>query len=245
MARFFMAGTNLDGGRAYIRGRDAEHVRVLRLRPGEDVVICDGHGTDYRCRIVSPLGEEVEAEVVEVVPCKGEPAVDVTVYAGLPKGERTDFLIQKCVEAGAKRIVFFDCERCVAKLDGRSVDKKLERFNRISQAAAEQSGRGIIPQVDYVHDYVEMLDQAAKADTWLFMYETGDDRVPMKEAIEGAGDFKSASIVTGPEGGFTLAEARLAKGAGATLCSMGERIFRCETAPVVAVTAIMYAKGEL
>ncbi|HIS43933.1 MAG TPA: 16S rRNA (uracil(1498)-N(3))-methyltransferase [Candidatus Scatomorpha merdigallinarum] len=245
MARFFMAGTNLDGGRAYIRGRDAEHVRVLRLRPGEDVVICDGHGTDYRCRIVSPLGEEVEAEVVEVVPCKGEPAVDVTVYAGLPKGERADFLIQKCVEAGAKRIVFFDCERCVAKLDGRSVDKKLERFNRISQAAAEQSGRGIIPQVDYVHDYVEMLDQAAKADTWLFMYETGDDRVPMKEAIEGAGDFKSASIVTGPEGGFTLAEARLAKGAGATLCSMGERIFRCETAPVVAVTAIMYAKGEL
>ena len=244
MARFFMAGTNLDGGRAYIRGRDAEHVRVLRLRPGEDVVICDGHGTDYRCRIVSPLGEEVEAEVVEVVPCKGEPAVDVTVYAGLPKGERADFLIQKCVEAGAKRIVFFDCERCVAKLDGRSVDKKLERFNRISQAAAEQSGRGIIPQVDYVHDYVEMLDQAAKADTWLFMYETGDDRVPMKEAIEGAGDFKSASIVTGPEGGFTLAEARLAKGAGATLCSMGERIFRCETAPVVAVTAIMYAKGE-
>ncbi len=240
-----MAGTNLDGGRAYIRGRDAEHVRVLRLRPGEDVVICDGHGTDYRCRIVSPLGEEVEAEVVEVVPCKGEPAVDVTVYAGLPKGERADFLIQKCVEAGAKRIVFFDCERCVAKLDGRSVDKKLERFNRISQAAAEQSGRGIIPQVDYVHDYVEMLDQAAKADTWLFMYETGDDRVPMKEAIEGAGDFKSASIVTGPEGGFTLAEARLAKGAGATLCSMGERIFRCETAPVVAVTAIMYAKGEL
>ena len=240
-----MAGTNLDGGRAYIRGRDAEHVRVLRLRRGEDVVICDGHGTDYRCRIVSPLGEEVEAEVVEVVPCKGEPAVDVTVYAGLPKGERADFLIQKCVEAGAKRIVFFDCERCVAKLDGRSVDKKLERFNRISQAAAEQSGRGIIPQVDYVHDYVEMLDQAAKADTWLFMYETGDDRVPMKEAIEGAGDFKSASIVTGPEGGFTLAEARLAKGAGATLCSMGERIFRCETAPVVAVTAIMYAKGEL
>lgn len=245
MARFFMAGTNLDGGRAIIRGRDAEHVRVLRLRPGEDVVICDGHGTDYRCRIVSPLGEEVEAEVVEVVPCRGEPAVDVTVYAGLPKGERADYLIQKCVEAGAKRIVFFDCERCVAKLDGRSVDKKLERFNRISQAAAEQSGRGVIPQVDYVHNYVDMLNMAAKADAWLFMYEAGDDRVPMKEAIEAAGEFKTASVVTGPEGGFSLAEARLAKGAGATLCSMGERIFRCETAPVVAVTAIMYARGEL
>lgn len=211
MARFFMFGTNLDGGRAYIRGRDAEHVRVLRLRPGEELVICDGKGKDYRCRYITSTRDEVEAEVVEVVPCKGEPDVDVTVYAGLPKGERADFLIQKCVEAGAKRIVFFDCERCVARPDGRSMDKKLERFNRISQSAAEQSGRGMIPQVDYIHDYVEMLDSAMKADVRLFMYETGDDRVPMKEAIEGAGDFKSASVITGPEGGFSLAEARLAR----------------------------------
>ena len=245
MPRFFMAGTSLAGGRAFIRGKDAEHVRVLRLRPGEDVVICDGAGKDYRCRIVSALSDEVEAEVVEVVPCRGEPSVAVTVYAGLPKGERADFLIQKCVEAGAGRIVFFDCERCVAKLDGRSVDKKLERFNRISQSAAEQSGRGIIPPVEYIHDYVEMLDSALKADACLFMYETGEDRAPLREAIEAAGDFKSVSLITGPEGGFSLAEARLAKGAGAVLCSMGERIFRCETAPVVAVTAVMYAKGEL
>ena len=212
MARFFMFGTNLDGGRAYIRGRDAEHVRVLRLRPGEELVICDGKGKDYRCRYITSTKDEVEAEVVEVVPCKGEPDVDVTVYAGLPKGERADFLIQKCVEAGAKRIVFFDCERCVARPDGRSMDKKLERFSRISQSAAEQSGRGMIPQVDYIHDYVEMLDSAMKADVRLFMYETGDDRVPMKEAIEGAGEFKSSL---------------------------------CETAPVLAVTAIMNAKGEL
>ena len=245
MPRFFMAGTSLAGGRAFIRGKDAEHVRVLRLRPGEDVVICDGAGTDYRCRIVSSLSDEVEAEVVEVVPCRGEPAVAVTVYAGLPKGERADYLIQKCVEAGAGRIVFFDCERCVAKLDGRSVDKKLERFNRISQSAAEQSGRGIIPPVEYIRSYVEMLDSAIKSEACLFMYETGEDRAPLREAIEAAGDFKSISLITGPEGGFSLAEARLAKGAGAVLCSMGERIFRCETAPVVAVTAVMYAKGEL
>ena len=245
MPRFFMAGTSLAGGRAFIRGKDAEHVRVLRLRPGEDVVICDGTGKDYRCRIVSALSDEVEAEVVEVVPCRGEPSVAVTVYAGLPKGERADFLIQKCVEAGAGRIVFFDCERCVAKLDGRGVDKKLERFNRISQSAAEQSGRGIIPPVEYIHDYVEMLDSALKADACLFMYEAGDDRAPLREAIEAAGDFKSISLITGPEGGFSLAEARLAKGAGAVLCSMGERIFRCETAPVVAVTAVMYSKHEI
>ena len=128
MARFFMAGTNIEGGRAIIRGQDAEHIRVLRMRPGEDVVICDGRGTDYRCRLVSSGPEEAEAEVIEVVPCKGEPGVEVTVYAGLPKGERADFLVQKCIEAGASRIVFFNCERCVARPDGRSMAKKLERF---------------------------------------------------------------------------------------------------------------------
>ncbi len=245
MARFFMAGSNIKGGRAIIRGQDAEHIRVLRMRPGEDVVICDGAGTDYRCRLVSSGPEEAEAEVLEVVPCRGEPSVEVTVYAGLPKGERADFLVQKCVEAGASGIVFFNCERCVAKPDGRSMEKKLERFARIAESAAQQSGRGKIPTVEYQHNYVETINRAIKAELRLFMYETGEDRVPMKEAIETAGDFKTASVVTGPEGGFTEAEAKMAKVCGMRLCSMGERILRCETAPVIAVSAVMYATGNL
>ena len=245
MARFFMTGTNIFGGRAVIRGQDAEHIRVLRMRPGEDVVICAGKGTDYRCRLVSSGPEEAEAEVLEGVPCRGEPRVEVTVYAGLPKGERADFLVQKCIEAGASRIVFFNCERCVARPDGRSMEKKLERFSRIAEAAAQQSGRGKIPTVEYEHSYVEMLKRAIKAEAKLFMYETGEGRSPLKQAIEAAGEFKTASVVTGPEGGFTEAEAKMARVCGLTLCSMGERILRCETAPVVAVSAIMYAAGEL
>ena len=245
MARFFMTGTNIFGGRAVIRGQDAEHIRVLRMRPGEDVVICDGKGTDYRCRLVSSGPEEAEAEVLEVVPCRGEPRVEVTVYAGLPKGERADFLVQKCIEAGASGIVFFNCERCVARPDGRSMEKKLERFSRIAEAAAQQSGRGKIPTVEYEHSYVEMLNRAIKAEAKLFMYETGEGRSPLTQAIEAAGEFKTASVVTGPEGGFTEAEAKMARVCGLTLCSMGERILRCETAPVVAVSAIMYAAGEL
>ena len=171
--------------------------------------------------------------------------MEVTVYAGLPKGERADFLVQKCIEAGASGIVFFNCERCVARPDGRSMAKKLERFSRIAEAAAQQSGRGKIPTVEYEHSYVEMLNRAIKAEAKLFMYETGEGRSPLKQAIEAAGEFKTASVVTGPEGGFTEAEAKMARVCGLTLCSMGERILRCETAPVVAVSAIMYAAGEL
>lgn len=245
MARFFMAGTNLLGGTAIIRGKDAEHIRVLRLRPGERVVICDGKGTDYLCHLVRSDEKEAEVEVVEVVPCKAEPSVAVTVYAGLPKGERADLIVQKCTEAGADEIVFFNSERCVARPKADSTDSKLERFQRIAESAAQQSGRGKIPQVRYLMNYVEMLDAAIKQELRLFLYETGEDRTPLQAAIRAAGTFQTAAVITGPEGGFTEAEAKMARSCGFSVCSMGERILRCETAPLVALTAVMYETHNL
>ena len=242
MARFFMAGTNLMGGTAIIRGRDAEHVQVLRIRPGEDVTICDTQGTDYKCRLVRADKEEAEFEVVEVVPCRGEPSVEVTVLCGLPKGDRVDYIIQKSVEAGAHGIVFFQSARSVAKPDDPY--KKLERWNRISEEAAKQSGRGIIPKVTWAPDYGEVLNTAVHHDLPLFMYETGE-REALKDVLEANISVSSVSILTGPEGGFEPFEADLARIAGLHICSMGERILRCETAPVVAVTAVMYATGNL
>jgi len=245
MARFFMAGTNLKGGMAIIKGRDAEHIQVLRMKPGERIVICDGKGTDYMCRLVRSDDDGAEAEIVEVTPCKAEPTVSVTVFAGLPKGDKSDLIVQKCTEAGANAVVFFDCERCVARPKEKSFDNKLERWQRIAEAAAQQSGRGIIPQVRFISNYVEMLDAVMKNDAKLFMSETGDGRLPLREAIESAGGFASAAVVTGPEGGFTEAEAAMARSCGFAMCSMGERILRCETAPIIALTAIMYATGNL
>lgn len=242
MARFFIAGTNFPNGRAIIRGRDADHIRVLRLRAGDDIVICDGAGRDYKCRLVQTLEHEAEAEVIEVVPCKAEPTVRTTVFAGLPKGERSDFLVQKCTEAGAAEIVFFSCTRCVAK--AVNMEKKLERWQRIAEEAAKQSGRGIIPQVGWAGELADAFDVAVKKDVGLFMYETGE-REAMGDVLEANKSVSTAAIVTGPEGGFAPFEAELAKIVGLHLCSMGERILRCETAPVVALTATMYATGNL
>ena len=239
MPRFFMAGTNILGGMAIMTGRDAEHVRVLRLRPGEDMIICDGKGTDYKCRLVKADKEQVEAEVIEIVPCPAEPSVQVTVLCGLPKGDRTDYIIQKCVEAGASEIMFFQSDRCVAKPD--KPEKKLERWQRIAEEAAKQSGRGIIPQVSWAGEYADI---AVKKDLGLFMYETGE-REALNAVLEANSDVKTAAIVTGPEGGFAPFEADLARIVGLHICSMGERILRCETAPVVAVSALMYATGNL
>ena len=242
MPRFFMAGTNILGGMAIMKGRDAEHVRVLRLRPGEDMIICDGQGTDYKCRLVSADKEQVEAEVIEVVPCPAEPSVKVTVLCGLPKGDKTDYIIQKCVEAGAYEIMFFDSERCIAKPD--KPEKKLERWQRIAEAAAKQSGRGIIPQVSWAGDFTAVLDIAVKKDLGLFMYETGE-REKLDDVLSANKDIATAAIITGPEGGFAQFEADLARVCKLHICSMGERILRCETAPVVALTAAMYATGNL
>ena len=242
MPRFFMAGTNILGGMAIMKGRDAEHVRVLRLRPGEDMIICDGQGTDYKCRLVKADKEQVEAEVIEVVRCPAEPSVKVTVLCGLPKGDKTDYIIQKCVEAGAYEILFFSSSRCIAKLGNE--EKKLERWQRIAEEAAKQSGRGIIPQVGWAGELADAFDVAVKKDVGLFMYETGE-REAMGDVLEANKSVSTAAIVTGPEGGFAPFEAELAKIVGLHLCSMGERILRCETAPVVALTAAMYATGNL
>ena len=242
MARFFMAGTNIAGGMAIMKGRDAEHVRVLRLRPGEDMIICDGRGTDYKCRLVKADKEQVEAEVVEVVRCPAEPSVKVSVLCGLPKGDKTDYIIQKSVEAGAEEILFFTSARCVAKPE--TPEKKLERWQRIAEEAAKQSGRGIIPRVSWAGDFAGALDAAVKKDLGLFMYETGE-REALNAVLEANPGSKTAAVMTRPEGGFEPFEADLARIAGLHICSMGERILRCETAPVVALTAIMYATGNL
>ncbi len=245
MPRFFMAGGNFAGGTVLITGADAEHAKVLRLKIGDKIVVCDGDKTDHHCTIRRITPDEVEAEVVESVPCPAEPSVRCTILAGLPKqGERSDFIVQKCTESGASEIVFFVSHRCVARPDEKGLEKKLARWQRIAEEAAKQSGRGVIPTVSAVGSFAEALDIAAKTELPLFMYETGE-RVELREAIEQAGPVTSAAILTGPEGGFEPFEAELARKIGFRICAMGPRILRCETAPLAALTALMYATGNL
>lgn len=245
MPRFFLTGgSSIAGGTAFIVGEDAAHAKVLRLRVGEHLIVCDG-GQDHHCSVTRITPEEVEAEIFETVPCKGEPTVRTAVLCGLPKGDKADYIVQKCVEAGAGEIVFFRSHRCVAQFhsDGER-DKKLQRWQRISEEAAKQSGRGLIPVVSYVDDLAEAFNKAGEAQLRLFMYETGE-RETLKETVEAALPVSSAAIITGPEGGFEPYEAELAGIMGLHICSMGPRIFRCETAPVAALSAIMYATGNM
>ena len=244
MPRFFMAGGNIGKGAAVIYGSDAEHIRVLRMKIGDELIICDGEGSDHRCRISRISDGCVETEVLGTEPSPAEPSLRCTVLAGFPKGERADYIVQKCTECGAAEIVFFQCTRCVARPDEKSMEKKRARFNRIAEEAAKQSGRGIIPKVSAAPDFAGALDIAVKTQLPLFMYETGE-RTPLKTALESSHGVSTAAIMTGPEGGFERFEADLAAAVGIKLCSMGPRILRCETAPVAALTALMYETGNM
>jgi len=244
MPRFFLTGgSNIAGGTAFIVGEDAAHAKVLRLRIGERLIVCDGLGKDHHCTVTKITPDEVEAEIVETVPCLGEPSVRVVVLCGLPKGDKADTIVQKCTEAGAAEIRFFQSHRCVAKL-GKDREKKVARWQRIAQEAAKQSGRGIIPAVGVLEDIAQAFNAAKAADLPLFMYETGERRT-LKDTLESCPNAASAAVITGPEGGFEPFEAELAGIMGLHVCSMGPRIFRCETAPVAALSAIMYATGNM
>ena len=184
MARFFIAGSTAVGGTVLLSGEDAAHAKVLRLRVGDRIIVCDGARTDRHCTIRRITPEAVEAEVVEAVPCPAEPDVRAVVLAGLPKqGERSDFVVQKCTESGASEIVFFVSHRCVARPDPKGLEKKLQRWRRIAEEAAKQSGRGIIPAVSAVESFDRALDIANRTELPLFLYETGE-RVPLRDAID-------------------------------------------------------------
>lgn len=245
MPRFFIEHIDIESKSIVITGRDAEHIKVLRMRVGEALTVCNGKGTDLHCVLTGSDGKTAYADVIEAVPSKSESSVRVRIYAGLAKGDRVDYVTQKCTEMGAEEIVFFNCDRCVVRLDPKKgADKKVERWQRIAEEAAKQSGRGIIPTVRYMDSYKQMLAEAAENDLKLFMYETGD-RISMQEAIRSALPCTTAAIITGPEGGFTPEEAEQARGIGFAVCAMGPRILRCETAPLIPLTAVLYETGNL
>lgn len=245
MPRFFIDHIDPAAPTVTITGRDAEHIRVLRMRPGEELTLCDGKGTELRCVLTASDGKTAYADVREVAASTSEAAVPVHIYAGLAKGDRVDYVVQKCTELGAHDITFFHCERCIVRLDPKKgAEAKLTRLQRIAEEAAKQSGRGIIPQVRYLDSYDSMLQEAALHPLKLFLYETGD-RISLRSAIRGALPADSAAVITGPEGGFTPAEAEAARAAGFAVCAMGPRILRCETAPLIPLTAILYETGDL
>ena len=184
----------------------------------------------------------VELSVLERRLSATEAAVKVSVYMAFPKADKLEHVIQKATELGAYEIVAFPSARCISKPDDKSLKKKLERWQKIAASAAEQSGRGVIPEVIALPSFAAALDRAAQADMALMFYEN-EHATTLRMALESS-SFKTVSLLTGPEGGLEEKEVEQARAAGLQVCTLGSRILRCETAPLCALSAVMYAVGE-
>ena len=241
MVRFFVAPEELALENIILTGENAQHAKVLRLKAGEEVLVCDGARQECRCLVESTAGEFV-LKILERRASDAEAAVKVSVYMAFPKADKLEHVIQKATELGACEIVAFPSARCISKPDDKSLKKKLERWQKIAASAAEQSGRGAIPEVIVLPSYAAALQRAAKADKALMFYEN-EHATTLRMALESSG-FRTVSLLTGPEGGLEEKEVQQARDAGLQICTLGSRILRCETAPLCALSAVMYAAGE-
>ena len=240
MPRFFSEHCNEQS--CYIYGPDASHIsKSLRMKIGESLTVCDQKGTDYDCVIESIDPNVIRLKVLGKKATLTEPNVQLTLYMALPKSDKMELIIQKCVELGITRIVPVITSRCISRPDDKTFQKKIERYQKIAYEAAKQSGRGVVPEICDKINFKKAIEIASKDDTAMIFYENGGEDISsfLKNAS------KTISIFVGAEGGFDSSEISLAIESGVLPATLGPRILRCETAPISATSIIMYLTGNM
>ncbi len=240
MPRFFI--NDIDEENMKITGSDARHIGYsLRMKCGEELTVCCC-GIDYSCVIRSITGDEVYLDVAGKQRCAAEPNVEVTLFQAVPKLDKLEFIIQKSVELGVSRIVPVLTRRCISRPDSRDFEKKLGRLNKIAEEAAKQSGRGIIPKVASIVSYKKSLEMMSELDKTILLYEEEGGRSFGEVDFDGV---KTIGVVVGSEGGFDKEEADAAVNAGAERVWLGKRVLRCETAPITALSILMFLTNNM
>lgn len=244
MYQFFVKPEQIDveHKRVWITGSDVNHiVNVLRIKQGEEFAVSNGvDGKEYRCSMISYTRDQVLCELRFIKEDEIELPVRVHLFQGLPKADKMELIIQKAVELGVYEIIPVTMERCVVKLDAKKEAGKLSRWNAISEAAAKQSKRKVIPEVVPVMSYKEALKKAAAMDVRLVPYELAEGMRKTRELIGAIEPGQDIAVMIGPEGGFAEKEIEAAMDCGMTPITLGKRILRTETAGVTVMAWIMY-----
>ncbi len=243
MPKFFVKSENIDDHTITLENDNARHIgSVLRSKVGDIITVCDGKGRDYECEITDISKGRVTAKIVDIFTNNNEPELKITLYQALPKSDKMELVIQKCIEIGVDRIVPVKTEHTVVKLDGKE-DKKLARWNKIAEAAAKQSGRGKIPRVENIMDFKSAIDEAVGLDGAVIPYEK-EGKNTLKSYVKSFSG-KTIGIFIGPEGGFSQGEIEYALSRGILSVTLGKRILRTETAGLVASVILLYELEDL
>jgi 16S rRNA (uracil1498-N3)-methyltransferase len=245
MRRFFVQPELLRENSGTISGELFRHIStVLRLKPGASLILADGCGHEA-IALIKDIGKE--GITLDLQPCyavsEEEQTLSITLYQGLPKGEKLDLILQKATELGVSRIAPFNAERSVVRLDSDRLEKKLSRWERIVREAARQSGRNSVPSVGFYGNVQEVLEGEAGS-LKLLLWE-GEKEQGLRETIVQTEKPAAVAIIIGPEGGLTSAEAAQAERAGYIPVTLGNRILRTETAGLAVVSILQHVWGDL
>ncbi|MCQ4086160.1 16S rRNA (uracil(1498)-N(3))-methyltransferase [Saccharibacillus sp. JS10] len=250
MQRYFVEKEQVEANKVRILGEDARHIsRVMRGRPGDKIIVCDGADLVVLAELETVEQSEVIADIIEEIAEKSEARFRVSIAQSLPKGDKLETVIQKCTEIGAHEFIPFLSERTVVQYDAKKEEKRLQRWSKIAKEAAEQSHRSRIPNVSQPLTYKQLLKRFGDYDLILFCYEK-ENGLQLRDAVRPFAQSHTEAganilLIIGPEGGFSEREALEAEAAGAAITGLGKRILRAETAGMTALSCILYESGEM
>lgn len=244
MYRFFVNPEQLQQEPIRIGDEDYNHIHnVLRMKPGEEVLVTDQGEKEYLCEIIEydTDRQEVLLKIVDIFGNNRELPAKIILFQGYPKGDKMEQIVQKAVELGVAEVVPVMMKRCVVKLDDKKSAKKIERLNGVALSAAKQSKRGRIPKVKEVMSMEDAVQYAGTLDHVIVPYESAEGMEYSKKVIEQVTDGGSIGIFIGPEGGFETSEITAIEDIGGKVISLGHRILRTETAGMVVLSLLMFA----
>lgn len=245
MPKFFVKQENIRDEKIEITGEDLNHIKnVLRKSVKDKIEICDSEdGQNYICEIEEIGKEKILCSIIKKIEGNSEPNTYVHIYQGLPKSDKMELIIQKAVELGVSEITPINMSRCIVKLDGKEQKKKAERWQKISEVAAKQSGRDIIPRINNISNINEIAKQCKEYDAILLAYENEKEN-KLKKEIEALKRLQKQkvkiAVIIGPEGGIAPEELEKMQKDGAKVITLGERILRTETVALNVLSIIMY-----
>ena len=242
MQKFFVSSNQINNNIIKIVGTDVNHiVNVLRLKKEDKLQICDEKTSkNYIVKIVFYDNESVICKIEEELETIAETKIDIDIFQGLPKADKMELIIQKTTEIGVKKITPVTMERCVVKLNEKDAKKKLERWQKIAEVAAKQSKRDIIPEIQNVIDISTLCSRIKEYDLFIVAYEEEKERTLKKVLKDYNKEINKIGFLVGPEGGIDYKEIEKLENSGAKTVTLGNRILRTETTPIVIAGNIVY-----
>lgn len=244
MPRFFIKSNQIENNKITIQSEDVRHIKnVLRKVVGDDIEICNQeNGESFIATILEIQDKEIICNIKEKLEINSESNIFINIFQGLPKSDKMELIIQKSVELGAFEITPVAMKRCVVKINEKDEKKKIERWQKISEGAAKQSGRNIIPKINKIKNIKDICKICTDYDIVLVAYENETENKLKDELKQIDSNNKNVkiAIVIGPEGGLELEDVKLLKESGAKIVTLGKRILRTETVALNMLSIIMY-----